>query len=123
MPDFDLLNARVVPEDMSREEFLMQVEAKCPEMKLCPICGYKASLAIAVGGDPLNSRLISALVICTRCHCNALSKRNTLKRWFASVGEAVNDWNTLKGDKTLCLKPEEFMQVESSASEKKGGEA
>lgn len=86
MPYFDLLNARVVPDDMSQEEFSRQIEAKSPEIKPCPICGQKASLFVAVSGDQLNSRIISALVICARCHCNALSGRNTSKRWFASVG-------------------------------------
>ena len=32
------------------------------------------------------------------------SGKNALKRWLSSVEEAVEDWNSQKGEKGLCLR-------------------
>ena len=94
-----LIYVQKVPDDMSQDEFLKNVCARHYVLRLCSVCGSEGKISVAV--DMYN--IVSALVICPFCHNNVLSKKGKLKSWSSSVGEAVDDWNSHKGDESLCL--------------------
>lgn len=94
----ELLYATKLPEGMTYEEFDERISSERKELKPCPVCGEKVNLCIC-----FDSYGITAIVMCLNCHCNALSDKKTSKSWLHSVGEAIDDWNNLKGDESLCL--------------------
>lgn len=102
MSQEELKKAHSLPAGMSEGEFFESVETESQRLKRCPVCGNKASMCVSI--EVQRGGLIQALVICPKCHSNALSGRNELKRWLGSVEEAVEDWNKQKGDKRLCLR-------------------
>ena len=92
----ELMNAMSVPACMSQEEFFAAMNSIPENLKACPVCGKNPRITICV-----TKGIISSLVICENCHCNALDKKKELKGWLKTVQEAVDDWNNLKGDKSL----------------------